>query len=365
MTARVKASRNIRGYPLAPMITRADRRKLERLLKNTLERLNGPLKGNYYSLDKLTVKQIAELDAKQIYIDPPENCCSRCNRDWPDGRGIFISDTLNFIVLTNHLDHLQIISCDDGGDMINAFEQWAVGMMLIEGVLNCTSFTSTPAYSKERKNKGEIGEEEKEVESVCDFQYNDRIGYIACSPQNLGTGMYSSLTVKLPHLLSILQEESLKKICKNMGLHAVRMEPALSLERMLVTEPQEESLGFELSKLKFDILETKESDEGRQDNRGIRSPHKEWIEEDREEEEEEEREKSKRDKPEEPRVGDNSRLSGAAVYEIRNRDCMGQSEVQLTQKVMKSKKCMLGIRGYDLLELLTRCVDLWSNYTVT
>jgi hypothetical protein len=38
----------------------------------------------------------------------------------------------------------------------------------------------------------------------------------------IGTGMYASLTIELPNLG--LQEEYLKRICKNMGLHAVRMD---------------------------------------------------------------------------------------------------------------------------------------------
>jgi hypothetical protein len=41
MAARVQVSRNIRGFPLAPMITRAERRGLERILRGILERLSG------------------------------------------------------------------------------------------------------------------------------------------------------------------------------------------------------------------------------------------------------------------------------------------------------------------------------------
>jgi hypothetical protein len=79
MAARMQVSRNIRGFPLASMITRADRRGLERILRGVLERLSGLHKGNYYSLEDLTVTQIAQLDARQINIDPPKNC-SACNR---------------------------------------------------------------------------------------------------------------------------------------------------------------------------------------------------------------------------------------------------------------------------------------------
>jgi hypothetical protein len=37
-----------------------------------------------------------------------------------------------------------------------------------------------------------------------------------------------------------LQEDYLKRICKNMGHHAVRMEPPLSFEMISIIEAQEE-----------------------------------------------------------------------------------------------------------------------------
>ena len=258
--AGVQASRNIRGFPLAMRITRFERRKLEILLKNILERLSGPFKGKYFKLAELNRRQRKLLDDRHVRFDKPAVhtalALSGCNRDWPDGRGVFINDDMNFIVLTNHSDHLLVVSCDDSvGDLKAVFQRWSVGMMILEGYLNNTPIPTKSATqssnTKTLKNNDEdmtqrkhlkktvtrrhIFERNEEEDSFIkdqeesiryyEFQYSDRLGYVACSPQNLGSGLYSTITIELSELGE--HEDSLKVVCEKMGLRAVYIPPTV------------------------------------------------------------------------------------------------------------------------------------------
>ena len=421
--ARVQASRNIRGYPLAMRINRPQRRKLEILLKNILIHLNGPYKGKYYKLCELNNKQIKLLRDRDVHVDKPAVHTglglSGCNRDWPDGRGIFINDNMNFVVLTNHSDHLLIVSCDNQiGDLKTVFERWSIGIMIIEGYLNRTPFpiNSKSVYSKSNKlknneteminnNKRELkrtenkrqllngeekdnkGAEENSIHKTptknCEFQYSDRLGYVACSPQNLGSGLYSSITLELPELGE--HEDSLKILCENMGLRAVNIHPKIMCEKYNSDSVENKNKGVEVR------------DKEREKDQEIQ--RREWIEEDREEGEEdndtdkigtfgcmkgmEEETKDvdqkiferndrggKEDRKEESKIdinnmknkivkSDEEKISMMqeenicnyrinqpiirTIYEISNKDCMGQSEVQLTQKVIDGVSAIIEI----------------------
>ena len=92
-----------------------------------------------------------------------------------------------------------------------------------------------------------------------EFQYSDRLGYIACSPQNLGTGLYSSITIELPELG--LQEDSLKVVCENIGLRAVNMSSVL-----------------------YACAQCEEDEEDGESEMEKETMHREWVEEDCEEE---------------------------------------------------------------------------------
>ncbi len=48
LSCRVRTGRSIRGYSLPPHSTRAERRDVETILTTALDKLSGPLKGQYY-----------------------------------------------------------------------------------------------------------------------------------------------------------------------------------------------------------------------------------------------------------------------------------------------------------------------------
>ena len=48
------------------------------------------------------------------------------NRDWPEGRGIFLNDEKTFLVWINEEDELRIISMQMGSDIRRVFERLSV-----------------------------------------------------------------------------------------------------------------------------------------------------------------------------------------------------------------------------------------------
>ena len=75
----------------------------------------GDLYGTYTQIQKLDDKDVKWLQS--VGVDAknrnPEHDAAGINDDWPVGRGIFIQDKKDFIVLVNFEEHLKIITLLD------------------------------------------------------------------------------------------------------------------------------------------------------------------------------------------------------------------------------------------------------------
>ena len=97
-----------------------------------------------------------------------------CNRDWPDGRGIFHNNDKTFLVWVNEEDQLRIISMQPGADIGAVFTR-----------------LSTAAGK---------------IEQVAKFAHDESLGYITSCPTNLGTALRASVHIKLPNLGAKMDE---------------------------------------------------------------------------------------------------------------------------------------------------------------
>jgi protein-arginine kinase len=67
------------------------------------------LEGKFYKLDGISkedeelIKDYAFVKKEDAYYD-----LSKLQNDWPSGRGIFISNSKNYIIKVNNIDHLEI-----------------------------------------------------------------------------------------------------------------------------------------------------------------------------------------------------------------------------------------------------------------
>ncbi|CAL4062935.1 unnamed protein product, partial [Meganyctiphanes norvegica] len=110
-------------------------------------------------------------------------------RDWPEGRGIFLNKDKTFLIWVNEEDQLRIISMQKGGDVKAVFKR------LVQGI----------------RALGDSVEAECGKDFICD----PRLGYIHSCPTNLGTGMRASVHVDLPGWTEAGMEK-LKKRCEEL-----------------------------------------------------------------------------------------------------------------------------------------------------
>lgn len=176
LSCRVRTGRSIRGFCLPPFCTRADRRKAEDILTKAASKLNGNLKGKYYSLAMMSESEQEKLINDHFLFDKPVSpllTSARMARDWPDARGIFYNNKKNFLIWVNEEDHARVISMQKGGNMKEVFTRFCQGLQKFENIIK---------------------------EDGYEFMWNEKIGYILTCPSNLGTGMRAGVHVKLPFL---------------------------------------------------------------------------------------------------------------------------------------------------------------------
>ena len=193
LSTRVRTGRSIRGLSLPPHCTRAERRKVEKILVDALASLSGDLAGKYYPLNNMTEEEQDQLINDHFLFDKPVSpllTSAGMARDWPDARGIWHNENKNFLIWVNEEDHARVISMETSGNMQKVFERFCRGLLEVETHI---------------KNAG------------SEFMWSQHLGYILTCPSNLGTGLRAGVHVKLPnmsthsHFDSILDTLKLQK----------------------------------------------------------------------------------------------------------------------------------------------------------
>jgi len=127
----VRASRNLSGFALSPLCSRAERRKIESILKSASRSLQRDLSGRYFPLNSTD----SRLEARLLFAKPKDEsmpAAAGCGRDWLDGRGVFHNDRRSLLMWVNEEDHLKLISLERGGNLISVFDRWCRAMMSLE-----------------------------------------------------------------------------------------------------------------------------------------------------------------------------------------------------------------------------------------
>ena len=201
LTTRCRTGRSVRGFPLPPSINFQQRRELEKIIVEGLNKMDGELSGAYYGLhgsksmpDNMMSKEKEEelRNNGNLFQEPDSTLLlsSGCGREWPDARGIFHNEAKNFFVWVSEEDHMRIVSMEKGDNIKAIFTRFANATKVIQDVL---------------KGDGK------------DFMHNDHLGFILTCPSNLGTGLRAGAMVKVP-LFSA--REDFKKVLGKMRLQA-------------------------------------------------------------------------------------------------------------------------------------------------
>jgi len=142
----------------------------------------------------MTAERHAELrETKQLLFEDPDlwTILSGMARDWPDGRGIFVSHHEHMVGWVNEEDHLRAIASEPGPHVRKAFRRW------------CT-FMSAVEESLATQGSG--------------FAMHETLGALTPCPSNLGTGGFRvSVRVQFP-LLG--RKRWFKRMCKSMAVRA-------------------------------------------------------------------------------------------------------------------------------------------------
>jgi len=175
-SSRIRTGRSIRGIGLPTHCTRAERREVERILSTACAKLTGDLKGTYEALKDMTDERQEELINEHLLYDKPVSpllISALMARDWPDGRGVFLSEDKNLVVWVNEEDHARIISMQKGGDMEQVWRRFCNAINQVENLMKEDGF---------------------------EYMFSDHLGYILTCPSNLGTGIRAGVHIKIPLL---------------------------------------------------------------------------------------------------------------------------------------------------------------------
>merc|ERR1719187_2071300 len=189
-STRIRVGRNLKGFGLSPAISEDHRKEVESLMKRVASKLSGDLAGTYYPLEGMNESTRRKLvDDHFLFMSGDRNLIEAgMERDWPQGRGIFLNNKKTFLVWVNEEDHLRTISMQQGADVKAVFDRLCRGIAAVEGCM---------------KDAGQ------------QFMYDEKYGYIHTCPSNLGTGMRASVHVTLPgwHKKGI---QALKQRCEEL-----------------------------------------------------------------------------------------------------------------------------------------------------
>eukprot|EP00929_Paragymnodinium_shiwhaense_P000002 TRINITY_DN0_c0_g1_i2.p1 TRINITY_DN0_c0_g1~~TRINITY_DN0_c0_g1_i2.p1 ORF type:complete len:1732 (-),score=420.09 TRINITY_DN0_c0_g1_i2:219-5315(-) len=213
--SRVSCTRNLSGFKFSPTVTREERSQVENLLIKVHNDLKLPeLTGKYYpighpnsnsgnrrGMSSHDMNHLAEIGFLFYAPQTSMHLSSGVGRQWPEGRGVFASDSEKFVSWFNQQDHLYMTAFQKDGNLRDAFFRLSQAHRAVERGL-------------EAEGKR--------------FAHLDRMGYLTTCPSNLGTGLHASVTMRLPMLSC---QAGFKEICRVLELHATAC-PGESLYEM-------------------------------------------------------------------------------------------------------------------------------------
>ena len=217
ISTRIRVARNLDNFAFSPFISQEERNQVEALVKKALQNLPHSLKGNYLPLKMMDNQTSQRLSREHMLFNKGDRFMEAAgiNREWPENRGVFVSNDKCFLVWVNEEDHLRIISMEKGGNLSSVFNR--------------------------------LGEALSYLSTTLSFACHDRYGYLTACPTNLGTGMRAGVHIKLPRLekrQNLLREAAARFSLQIRGTHGEKsgVEGAVydisNLHRLGITEQE-------------------------------------------------------------------------------------------------------------------------------
>jgi creatine kinase len=180
-------------------MSKDDRLNMEKAMQSVFDKLiaDASFGGRYVSISPghpnfINQEQYQQLVDDHIMFkdmaDDPYLNSAGISRDWPHGRGCYISEDRGFIIWVGEEDHLRIMAMQKG-TMLNAvFDRLKAAIDVVE----------------------------KLIEGGC--AYSAEYGVVTSCPTNIGTGMRASVHIALPNLTADGTDAKAKAIARPLGL---------------------------------------------------------------------------------------------------------------------------------------------------
>eukprot|EP00656_Telonema_subtile_P039164 TRINITY_DN442_c0_g1_i4.p1 TRINITY_DN442_c0_g1~~TRINITY_DN442_c0_g1_i4.p1 ORF type:complete len:223 (+),score=83.95 TRINITY_DN442_c0_g1_i4:3-671(+) len=145
--------------------------------------------GHEHFVDEAAYQKL--VDDHIMFKDMSKDCyllSAGIAKDWPHGRGCYVSEDQQFIIWVGEEDHLRIMCMKKGSVLNEVFDR-------LENALKVVG----------------------DIEGI-DFAISKDYGVVTSCPTNLGTGMRASVHVQLPKLTADGTDTKAKAIAKPLGL---------------------------------------------------------------------------------------------------------------------------------------------------
>jgi creatine kinase len=205
LSMRVRVGRNLKSFPLPGGMTQEDRVNLEAKMCDAFDKLaampeygggyNSLTPGHKNFVDEEKYNELVkahimfkDMSADTYLLD------AGIARDWPYGRGCYVSEDKAFIIWVGEEDHLRIMCMKKGSVLNEIFDRLKAALDVINGI------------------------------EGLEFAKSEDYGFVTSCPTNLGTGMRASLHIPLPKLTKDGQDDPhgnsvrAKSIAKPLGL---------------------------------------------------------------------------------------------------------------------------------------------------
>lgn len=181
ISSRIRLARNLSGHRFLSKASLTERKEIERTLHGAIGATEGGKELFYVNVD-----QVDPLD-RQLLVE--RHLISRQHADGEGARSVAISNSETLSLMINEEDHLRIQVLRRG---MNLDEAWS-----------------------------EMARVDAGLDTLVDFAYSERFGYLTACPTNVGTGLRVSVMLHLPALKLTNEIEKVLRAAKEMRL-AVR-----------------------------------------------------------------------------------------------------------------------------------------------
>ena len=167
---RVRVARSLAHLPFSNHIPKAQRLGVERQAVEAASTLPPGLSGTYTRFSDLSQGELDALVVQKLAFPKGDRFqeAAGMNRDFPTGRGIFLSLDKRFRIWVNEEDHLRIMAVEKGADFDRLLHTFVTGL--------------------------------SHMEKSLDFSFDPDLGYLNACPTNLGTAMRAGVHIHLPGL---------------------------------------------------------------------------------------------------------------------------------------------------------------------